>query len=70
MRTIGTRQERDEADGAAKVALDAGQELYRALRQLPRQRQVMLETVDVETRLRYLICFLIKESESAGSGVA
>lgn len=29
----------------------------------PRQRQVMLETVDVETRLRYLICFLLKEIE-------
>lgn len=31
----------------------------------PRQRQVMLETVDVETRLRYLICFLLKEIESS-----
>lgn len=29
----------------------------------PRQRQVMLETVDVETRLRYLIHFLIKECD-------
>ncbi len=27
----------------------------------PRQRQVMLETVDVETRLRYLIHFLLRE---------
>ncbi len=34
----------------------------------PRQRQVMLETVDVETRLRYLICFLIKEEEGARGG--
>ncbi|MGE3311807.1 MAG: LON peptidase substrate-binding domain-containing protein [Limisphaerales bacterium] len=34
----------------------------------PRQRQVMLETVDVETRLRYLICFLIKEEERARGG--
>jgi len=35
----------------------------------PRQRQIMLETVDVETRLRYLICFLMKEEERArGSG--
>lgn len=33
----------------------------------PRQRQVMLETVDVETRLRYLICFLLKEIEGGGS---
>lgn len=32
----------------------------------PRQRQVMLETVDVETRLRYLICFLIKEEGARG----
>jgi Lon protease-like protein len=31
----------------------------------PRQRQVMLETVNVETRLRYLICFLLKEIDSA-----
>jgi Lon protease-like protein len=31
----------------------------------PRQRQVMLETVDVETRLRYLICFLLKEIEGS-----
>jgi ATP-dependent Lon protease len=29
----------------------------------PRQRQVMLETVNVETRLRYLICFLLREIE-------
>lgn len=34
----------------------------------PRQRQVMLETVDVETRLRYLICFLIKELEKVRGG--
>lgn len=34
----------------------------------PRQRQVMLETVDVETRLRYLICFLIKEHEGRRDG--
>lgn len=34
----------------------------------PRQRQVMLETVDVETRLRYLICFLIKEDEGVRGG--
>ncbi|MBX3745778.1 MAG: LON peptidase substrate-binding domain-containing protein [Verrucomicrobiae bacterium] len=31
----------------------------------PRQRQVMLETVDVETRLRYLICFLLREIEGS-----
>ncbi len=31
----------------------------------PRQRQVMLETVDVETRLRYLISYLLKEIENA-----
>lgn len=34
-----------------------------------RQRQVMLETVDVETRLRYLICFLVKDVEN-GTGTA
>lgn len=34
----------------------------------PRQRQVMLETVDVETRLRYLICFLLKEMEGPAPG--
>lgn len=34
----------------------------------PRQRQVMLETVDVETRLRYLICFLLKELEKVRGG--
>ncbi|MBL9126613.1 MAG: LON peptidase substrate-binding domain-containing protein [Verrucomicrobiales bacterium] len=34
-----------------------------------RQRQVMLETVDVETRLRYLICFLVKDVEN-GPGTA
>lgn len=33
----------------------------------PRQRQVMLETVDVETRLRYLIYFLLKEIEDSRS---
>jgi ATP-dependent Lon protease len=33
----------------------------------PRQRQVMLETVDVEARLRYLICFLLKDMEQLGS---
>ncbi len=32
----------------------------------PRQRQVMLETIDVETRLRYLICFLLKEIGASG----
>lgn len=32
----------------------------------PRQRQVMLETVDVETRLRYLICYLLKDIEGGG----
>lgn len=31
----------------------------------PRQRQVMLETIDVETRLRYLICFLLREIEDS-----
>jgi len=36
----------------------------------PRQRQVMLETVDVETRLRYLICFLIKEEEGPRGGTS
>ncbi len=36
----------------------------------PAQRQVLLETVDLETRLRYLIYFLIKELEGAeGSSV-
>ncbi|MCC7374907.1 MAG: LON peptidase substrate-binding domain-containing protein [Verrucomicrobiales bacterium] len=33
----------------------------------PRQRQVMLETIDVETRLRYLIYFLLKEIEDGRS---
>lgn len=32
----------------------------------PAQRQVLLETVDLETRLRYLIYFLIKDLEEAG----
>lgn len=36
----------------------------------PRQRQVMLETVDIETRLRYLICFLMKEEERARGGAS
>lgn len=31
----------------------------------PRQRQVMLETIDVETRLRYLICFLLRDIEDS-----
>ncbi len=31
----------------------------------PRQRQVLLETVDVETRLRYLISFLNREIDGA-----
>ena len=35
-----------------------------------RQRQVMLETVDVETRLRYLICCLIKDEEADRSAGA
>ena len=34
----------------------------------PRQRQVMLETVDVETRLRYLIHFLLRDLEPGSAG--
>ncbi len=35
----------------------------------PAQRQVLLETVDVETRLRYLIYFLVKDLEGAGGAL-
>jgi Lon protease-like protein len=34
----------------------------------PRQRQVMLETIDIETRLRYLICFLLGQRGPVGEG--
>ncbi len=34
----------------------------------PRQRQVMLETVDLEQRLRYLIAFLLRDGAGDGPG--
>ena len=34
----------------------------------PRQRQVMLETIDIETRLQYLVCFLLRQGEAPGQG--